>query len=143
MSQPNSNFLKKVESFRQLITSAEQPHFWPTDLSDFALWKDEEKGFTSFSRPVLYSDSNAMLLTEVRSLICVAKERWAPSKNNLQNQIRMLEKLNKILASRYHQERQMRLDAEQLASAHLSAIDSLRSEIQRLSKPKLVGVNRQ
>jgi hypothetical protein len=132
--------MRKIEEFRQLIARPEKPEFWPTDLSDFALWNDEEKGFSAFSRPVLYSSANAKLLEEVKNLIHVAKERWKPSKSDFQSRIRTLENLNKVLTSRYHQERQLRLDAEQQASAYKSAVDSLRSEIQLLSKPRLVSV---
>lgn len=136
MNLPNSNFTMKIEELRQLISNPEKPAFWPEDLSAFASWANEEKGFTSFTRPVLYANANAALLEEAKNLMKVAKERWKPNKKNHQNQIRTLETLNKILTSRYCQERQMRLDAEQQASAHKSAVESLRSEIQRLTQPK-------
>lgn len=140
MSLPNTNFRKKIDELRQLITRVEKPEFWPADLSGFASWSNEVKGFTQFSRPVLYSAANAALLEEAKNLIQVAKERWNPNKNDLQSRIRTLETWNKVLTSRYHQERQLRLDAEQQVSAYKSSVDSLRSQIQRLGKHNLISV---
>lgn len=134
---------KKMEALRSLCLVNERPDFFPQNLIDFCEWNDESMNIRAFTRPVLYKVQNNQMRAEAQSLIRTALQRWSPTSNGEGARIRELENLTKMLASRYHQERQHRVDAQREAKALRASVDSLSAKLRELTNSRSIKlVNR-
>lgn len=124
---------KKLEELRRICLSSEKPAFFPQTLVEFCVWTDDTKNIRAFTRPVLYKAQNNQLRDEAHSLIQTALQRWSPTSSGEGARIRDLEALTKMLASRYHQERQQRVDAQREANALRASVDSLSAKLRELT----------
>lgn len=126
-------FKRKLDLLREVCLETNMPSFFPRNLSEFAEWKDEDHNILRFSRPILYKPSNSALLDETKKLIQVASDRWRPKASGESARAQELEALIHMLTSRYHQERQMRLDAEQEVEVLRVSVESLSSKLRELT----------
>lgn len=136
MSKPNWTDLSlgnKLDALRQLCLESERPNFFPKSLEQFCDWADEARGLKVFSRPILYKDRNKLLRQEAQRLIDVGMHRWTVNGRSEGAYTRELETITKMLASRYHQERQLRLDAQREASALRASVDSLSAKLREVT----------
>jgi hypothetical protein len=128
----------KLEELRRLCLDSAKPAFFPQNLVEFCEWTDEPKNIKAFTRPVLYKKQNEQRRVEAQNLILAGIQRWSPTSNGDGARIRELEGLTKMLASRYHQERQHRIDAQREASALRASVDSLTAKLRELTGSRTV-----
>ena len=143
-SWTDQSITNKMDALRQLCIETEQPVFFPQTIEQFCEWADDAKGLRRFSRPVIYKERNESHRKEALRLIGVGKERWRSAGLGDDARMRELESLTKLLASRYHQERQLRQDAQNDAAALRASVNSLSAKLRELTgtrQVKLVPTN--
>lgn len=118
---------KKRDELQRLLLQIDKPAFFPATLEEFVEWSDEGLGLRSFSRPIVYKKENEKLRLEVQNYMKIAEQRWNAASTS--STAAQLEALTKMLASRYHQERHARLDAEQKAAVLQTSVDSLTAKL--------------
>lgn len=128
----------KLEELRRLCLDGHKPAFFPHTLVEFCEWTDEAKHIQAFTRPVLYKKQNKRHRDEAQNLIRAGMQRWSSTSSEDGTRIRDLEALTKMLASRYHQERQHRIDAQREASALRASVDSLNARLRELTGSRSV-----
>ncbi|MDC8785999.1 hypothetical protein [Roseateles koreensis] len=130
--------VNKLEELRRLCLDSDKPDFFPQTLIEFCEWTDESKNIKAFTRPVLYKKLNNQRRDEAQSLIRAGIQRWSATSTGDGARIRDLETLTKMLTSRYHQERQHRIDAQRESSALRASVDSLNAKLRELTGSRSV-----
>jgi len=131
---------KKLDALRQLCLASERPPFFPETLLEFCEWADEADGIRHFTKPIIYKAKNESSRKEAQRLIDVGKQRWKSSPSGSSARAGELESLTRMLASRYHQERQLVLDAKQEAAALRASVDSLSAKLRELTGSRQVNL---
>lgn len=123
----------KVEELRRLCLETDRPAFFPETLTEFCEWNDDSKRLRAFTRPSLYKPQNEALRADAQRLMRIGMQRWTSGTTGHAARLRELELLTSMLASRYHQERQQRLDAQREARALRASVDSLSAKLRELT----------
>lgn len=134
---------RKLDELTSLCTTNEKPGFFPQSMKEFCSWTDESKRLMPFTRPVLYKQQNDKLRMKAQDLMHACRQRWSAAVGNNRSGVTELESLTKMLASRYQQERQLRLDAQREAKALRASVDSLSAKLRELTGTRHIKLVKQ